>query len=305
LPHEARREAGRIAAAGARLVGCDDADYPARLRSLPDAPLVLAVRGTPDAADVPAVAVVGARRCSAYGRRVAEEIATGLARAGVTVVSGLAAGVDAAAHRAALAAGGRTLAVLGTGIDQVYPSWHRALAADVVAHGALLTEFACGTPALPHNFPRRNRIVSGLSLGVVVIEAAAESGSLITARLAAEQGRLVFAVPGPLGVALHEGPHALLREGATLVRHADDVLEAVAPQCRARGTAAAVAAARAALTAEERRVLEALGAAGGHVDDVIRRTALPPPAALETLLALELRGVVAQEPGMRFRERAA
>ena len=305
LPERTRGEAARVAAAGARLVGWDDPSYPTRLRTLPDAPPVLAVRGALDDADVPAVAVVGARRCSAYGRRVAEEIATGLARAGVTVVSGLAAGIDAAAHRAALAAGGRTLAVLGTGIDRVYPSWHASLAADVVRQGALLTELPCGTPALAFNFPRRNRIVSGLGLGVVVVEAAAASGSLITARLAAEQGRLVFAVPGPLGVALHDGPHALLREGATLVRHAADVLEAVAPQCRARAAAATVAAARDALTGDERRVLDALGPAGGHVDDVIRRTALPAPAALETLLALELRGVVAQEPGMRFRQRAA
>ena len=297
-------EVGLLERAGARLVAWSDAGYPARLRAITDPPLVLTVCGALDPDDVPAVAVVGARHASAYGRRIAEELAAGLAQAGVTVVSGLAAGIDAAAHRGALVAGGRTVAVLGTGIDRVYPSWHADLAREVAAQGALVTEFPCGTPPLKYHFPQRNRIVAGLAVATVVVEAAPRSGSLITARCALDEGREVFAVPGPVGVALHEGPHALIREGAGLVRGADDVLEAIAPALRPRLAAARAAAARAALTTEEARVLAALGD-GAHVDDVIRAAALVPAAALETLLALELRGLVAQEPGMRFRPRVA
>jgi DNA processing protein len=297
-------EAAAIAAAGATLVTWGDDTYPHRLRDISEPPLALAVRGTL-VADEPAVAVVGARRASAYGRRVAEELARGLAESGLAVVSGLAAGIDAAAHEAALAAGGRTIAVLGTGIDQVYPPWHVPLARRIVESGALVSEFPCGARALAFHFPRRNRVIAGLALGTVVVEAAERSGSLITARCALEQGREVFAVPGPLGVAQHRGPHRLIREGATLVTGVDDVLCAIAPALLGRLAAARAARAVAALSAEECRVLEAVGVGVGHIDDVIRRTGLAPAAALETLLALELRGLVAQEPGKRFRRRAA
>jgi len=188
-----------VAALGGRIIPRSGDEYPALLRQIPDPPLALTVRG-----DVtgPCVAIVGARRASEYGRRVAFEIARDLARAGLTVVSGLAAGVDAAAHRGALDAGGRTVAVLGTGIDVVYPSWHAELARAVAAQGALVTEFPCGTPPLAFHFPRRNRVISGLALGTVVVEATEDSGSLLTAQHANEQGRALFAVPGRLGVAV-------------------------------------------------------------------------------------------------------
>jgi DNA processing protein len=300
----ARAEAEAIAAAGARLLAWGDAGYPARLREIAEPPLVLVVRGE-IGADEPAVAVVGARRASEYGRRVAEELAAGLAQAGLTVVSGLATGIDAAAHRATLAAGGRTVAVLGTGIDQVYPRWHRELAAAVAAQGALVTELPCGAPPLAFHFPRRNRLISGLALGTVVVEAAEQSGSLITARYALEQGREVFAVPGPVGVAAHRGPHRLIQEGAKLVTCAEDVLAEIAPQLVARLGARRAEAAEANLTAAERRVLDALGAESRHVDEVIRRVTVPAGTTLETLLALELRGLVRQLPGKRFRRRAA
>src|SRR2546428_4477135 len=214
-PVRARREAARLAAVDATLVDWSDDAYPRRLREIPDPPVVLAVRGTLVAEDDLAVAVVGARRASEYGRRVAEELGRDLARAGITVVSGLAAGIDAAAHRGALAAGGRTLAVLGTGIDRVYPSWHRRLADEIVRQGALVSEFPCGAPPLAFHFPRRNRLISGLTRGTVVVEAAEESGSLITAGHASEQGREEVAVPGPGGAAGPPGPPRPVQGGAT------------------------------------------------------------------------------------------
>jgi DNA processing protein len=304
-PALARREAARSAAAGARLLARGMAGFPARLETIDDPPAAVHVLGDVLPADEVAVAVVGARRASEYGRRVAEEIARGLALAGVTVVSGLAAGIDAAAHQAALDAGGRTIAVLGTGIDQVYPPWHRRLRGAVAARGALLTELPCGTPPLAHHFPRRNRLISGLACGVVVVEAAERSGSLITARCALEQGREVLAVPGPVGIAAHHGPHQLIRGGATLVTSAEDVLAEIAPAAGARLAAARAAAEVASLTPVERLVLEAVGPDGRHVDEVIRRAAVAAAATLETLLALELRGLVRQLPGKRFRREAA
>jgi DNA processing protein len=298
----AERDLARLAQLGATLRAWDDPSYPTRLRAIAEPPLVLATLGTLDA-DEPAVAVVGARRASGYGRRVAEELARGLASVGLTVVSGLATGIDAAAHRAALAAGGRTVAVLATGLDRVYPPWHAGLARQVAAQGATMTEFPCGTPPLAYHFPRRNRLISGLALGTIVVEAAPDSGSLITARCALEQGREVFAVPGPVGVPLHEGTNRLIQQGATLVRGVEDVLDAIAPQLRGRLTTARAAAP--ALSTVEARVLDAVRPGDTHVDEVIRRTALAPGDALETLLALELRGVLEQQPGMRFRAKAA
>jgi DNA processing protein len=301
----ARAEVGRLAGCGAEVVAWTSATYPPRLRDITDPPLALCVRGTLVAADEVAVAVVGARRASEYGRRMAGELARGLAESGVTVVSGLAAGIDAAAHAGALAAGGRTLAVLGTGVDRVYPPWHAELAAAIAGQGALVSEFPCGTPPLAFHFPRRNRLISGMALATVVVEAAARSGSLITARFALEQGREVCAVPGPADTAGHRGPHRLIREGARLVTSAEDVLQEIAPLLGGRLGTLRAAAVEASLTPIERRVLEALGASGGHVDEVIRRAALPAGPALETLLALELRGLVDQLPGKQFCRRAA
>jgi len=298
----ADRECERLGRLGASLRAWDEPGYPERLRAIADPPLVLAIRGRL-AADEPAVAIVGARRASAYGRRVAEELGRGLASVGLTVVSGLAQGIDAAAHRGALAAGGRTVAVLATGIDDVYPRWHAGLASDVAASGALVSEFPCGTAPLPHHFPRRNRVISGLALGTVVVEAAPRSGSLITARYALEQSREVFAVPGQVGVALHAGTNQLIQQGATLVGRVEDILDVIAPQLRAAYATAPRPIMD--LTSLETRVLAALAPGDAHVDEIIRRAELAPGATLETLLALELRGVVEQQAGMRFRARAA
>ncbi len=301
----ARAETPKLAAAGATLVAWSDDAYPPALRHIAQPPLVLAVRGRMGGPAEPAIAIVGARRASDYGRGMAAELAREFAEAGVTVVSGLATGVDAAAHHAALAAGGRTVAVLGTGIDRVYPKWHRELARAIAGQGALVSEFPCGSPPLQFHFPRRNRIISGLTRGTIVVEAADDSGSLITAGHALEQDRQVFAVPGPVGVPAHCGPNRLIQQGAKLVVSARDVIEDLWPELLPRLRARRAADAEAALSAPERQILAAIGPEGRHVDDVIRQAAVPPGAALETLLALELLGLVRQLPGKRFCRRAA
>jgi DNA processing protein len=297
------RELETLAALGATVVTRDDPAYPVRLRTIADPPLALFVRGTLDPTDEPAVAIVGSRRAGEYGRGVAADLARGLAQAGLTVVSGLAAGIDGAAHRGALDGGGRTLAVMGTGIDGVYPTWHRGLAREIAGSGALLSELPVGAPALQFHFPRRNRIIAALTVGTVVVEAAERSGSLITAELAVEQGREVFAVPGPIGQPQHRGCHRLIQHGAKLVTSVEDVLDEIAPALTARLRAARAQAATAALAPEERSLIDALAEGALHVDELVRRTRVEAGRTLETLLALELRGVVAQRPGMRF-ERA-
>lgn len=299
-PAAARRERAVARELGATIVTLADADYPARLRTIADPPAALFVRGNFTAGDEPAVAIVGARRAGEYGRRVAGELARGLAQVGVTVVSGLASGIDAAAHRGALDAGGRTIAVMATGIDLVYPAWNRDLARDVAGSGALVTEFRAGTPSLQFHFPQRNRIIAGLTVGTVVVEAAERSGSLITAEFAVEQGREVFAVPGPIGTPHHAGSHRLIRQGATLVTRVEDVLDALAPSLRARLAAARAADEAGSLSPVERRVLDQLGDEASHVDDVVAGAGIGAGDVLETLLALELRRLVAQRPGMRF-----
>jgi DNA processing protein len=302
----ATRERDALARAHGLAITWADPGYPARLRTIPDPPVALFVRGSLEAADDLAVAVVGARRAGEYGRRIAGDLARGLAQAGITVVSGLAAGIDAAGHRGALEAGGRTLAVMGTGIDRVYPAWHRDLAREIATQGAILTEFPCGTLPRQFHFPQRNRIIAGLTVGTVVVEAAERSGSLITAEYAMEQGREVFAVPGPVGTSHHRGCHRLIQQGATLVTSVDDILEAVAPALRGRVAKARAAAERAVLSPGEAQLLDAVGEGALHVDVVAGRAALPAGVVLETLLALELRGLVEQRPGMRFvRRRAA
>jgi DNA processing protein len=263
------------------------------------------VRGDVADLDRPAVAIVGARRASGYGRRIAEELGRDLAAAGLVVVRGLAAGVDAAAHRGALSAGGCTVAVLGTGIDQVYPPWHHGLASEIAIAGALVTEFPPGVPPLPRHFPQRNRIVSGLTVATVVVEAGERSGSLITARHALEQNRAVFAVPGPLGPSRHAGPHRLIREGAVLVRSADDVLAEIAPGLLGGLEARRAAREAADLAPAERALLDALQRDELQLEVLINVTGMPSQTALETLLALELRGLVVQSAGKRFRGRAA
>lgn len=288
-----------------RLITLADADYPASLHTLPDPPPLLYLRGAWLPEDAAAVAIVGARLATPHGVLTAERLGRELAAHGITVVSGLALGIDGAAHRGALAAGGRTIAVLGHGLMHLFPSEHAALAAQIAAHGALLSEFPMTMPAHKDHFPRRNRIISGLSMGVVVVEAAAHSGALITARFALEQGREVFAVPGPAGSAMSRGTHQLLRDGAHLAESAEDVLlELHAPLAAClppspMGARAAVSAPP-RLTVEEAQVYACLTHEPSDVDGLTAQTGVAPAHLLPVLLQLELKGLVRQVAGQQF-----
>jgi DNA processing protein len=284
-----------LARSGAALVTWNDSLYPANLRQIHDPPPFLFVQGRLEARDAMAIAVVGSRQVSAYGLRVAREISEGLVRYGVTVVSGMARGSDAQAHWTALRAGGRTIAVLGSGIDVVYPSEHHALFQAIARQGAAVTELMMASQPDAENFPNRNRIISGLALGTVVIEATEKSGSLITATLAAEQGREVFAVPGAIGEPTR-GTHRLIREGAKLTERAEDVLEEIAPQLLSRAPVRGPVE----LTPTEAAVIECMRHETVHIDSIITRSGLAPSTVLQTLLDLELKGVVQQLPGKHF-----
>lgn len=283
----------RAEAAGILPIGRFDPAYPGALAAVPDPPPVLWTLGQIDARNDRMVAIVGSRAASPYGLAVAERIASGLARAGVTVVSGMARGCDAAAHAGALAGGGRTVAVLGSGADVAYPAEHADLHRRIASHGAVVSEWAPGTPPLAHHFPLRNRIISGLCRATVVVEASERSGSLITAACALEQGRDVMAVPGPVVGERHRGSHALLRDGARLVGSAEDVLEELGWTMGPAGA----------------------GMPGGRLDPVLScladgedtdldslaaRSGLPPATLLSRLMELELAGLVRRVAGGRF-----
>ncbi len=292
------QEIDRVQQTGARIVIWDDVDYPPLLKSLPDAPPVLYIKGELTAADREwTVAIVGTRRASAYGRQVAETLAADLARNGITIVSGLARGIDAFAHEAALKVGGRTLGVLACGIDQVYPPEHAKLAARLLEHGALLTEAPCGSPPEGGNFPARNRIISGLSLGTIVVEAAETSGALITSDRALEQGREVFAVPGNIFAKTSRGTNNLLKEGATLVTEAQDVLEALNLKM-----VTAHSEARAVIPEDptEAKLFALLSNDPTHVDYLVRESGLPVSQVSSTLALMELKGSVRQVAGMQY-----
>ena len=282
-----------------------DPTYPTRLKTIADPPPLLYITGTLTEQDELAVAIVGARRATAAGRAMTEELSRDLAALGVTVVSGLARGVDAAAHRGALAAQGRTIAVLGCGIDRTYPPEHERLRRQIEERGAILSEVPVGAPPHSHHFPRRNRIISGLSLGVIVTEAAINSGSLITARLAAEQGREVFAVPGFVKEDTSRGTNALLKEGAGLIERAQDIIDAILPQLepalRLRLQPSREKNERSdQLGKEEQLVYDALSYDSLTVDDVIVITGLSVSTVMASLLSLELRQRVRQLPGQRY-----
>lgn len=275
-----------------------DPDYPPLLREIADPPLVLYVIGRREALSSPQLAIVGSRNPSPMGRENAQAFAKSLAAAGLTVTSGLALGVDGAAHRGALAVGGTTVAVAGTGLDRVYPARHRELAHEIVKHGALVSEFALGTPPLPENFPIRNRIISGLSLGTLVVEAALQSGSLITARLATEQGREVFAIPGSIHAPQARGCHALIRQGAKLVETAQDIIEELGPLASvARAAAPENAAPAPRLDAPMTALLQQIGHDPVSVDALIERSGLTADAVSSMLLQMELHGLVSSCPG--------
>ncbi|HWG67221.1 MAG TPA: DNA-processing protein DprA [Rhodanobacteraceae bacterium] len=295
-----------LAQPGHRLLRCDEADFPPQLETIPQPPAALFVAGDPAVLLAPQIAIVGARSATAQGLANAGDFARTLGRAGLVVTSGMADGIDGAAHAAALDAGGQTVAVIGTGPDLVYPRKHRTLAARIAAQGVIASEFPPGTEARPDHFPRRNRLIAGLSLGTLVVEAGLQSGSLITARLAAEAGREVFALPGSIHNPLAKGCHRLIRDGARLVETAAEVIEALGPAAQAQG-----AGLRAKLEAAEpgeashssgggergqdpdyALLLAALGDAPASLDELAERTRLAPAVLSSMLLLLELEGVV-------------
>jgi DNA processing protein len=283
----------------ARLVTLEDEEYPPALKQIPLPPPFLFVRGTLARDDALAIALVGSRRPTGYGLRMAERLAGDLAARGVTIVSGLARGVDTGAHRGAMGAAGRTLAVLGSGVDVVYPPENRGLAREVTAAGAVVSQFPMGTPPLPAHFPIRNRVIAGLALGTVVVEAAERSGALITARLAGEIGREVYAVPGNVSSPVSQGTNQLIQDGARLVRDWEDVVAELAPMWRA--AVRPLAAPEGAAAAEAGgAVLPLLGEEPVAIDHVIERTGLPAGEVAASLTDLELRGLVRKLPGQRY-----
>ncbi|MCP4639059.1 MAG: DNA-protecting protein DprA [bacterium] len=329
--------------AGASLVTLEDQGYPLRLAEIYDPPLVLFVRGELGDDDQPCVGVVGTRRASPYGIRMAEQFGRELAARGITVVSGMAAGIDAAAHRGAIEAGGRTIAVLGNGVDIAYPAQNEGLMHDITGHGCVVSQFAMGVGPSKGHFPHRNRIISGMSLGTLIVEAPLRSGALITARQAADQGREVFAVPGQVGMANSSGPHALIREGAKLVETVDDILvelelpgtcrtaqledaplstghtEPDAPPQRPSQPARTGAARKATsdphantatatapppeMSKTERAILRVISQDGSYVDEIAQACRIPVSEALSSLTLLELKGLVRQFSGKRFAPR--
>jgi DNA processing protein len=289
--------------AGASLLPFTDPGYPALLGQISDPPMVLFLRGDRKRLGNPLLAMVGSRNPSTEGRRNAEEFAAYLARCGLGIVSGMALGIDAAGHRGALKAGGTTVAIWGTGLDKPYPPSHRELAEEIATCGLLVSEFLPGTPPLPHNFPRRNRIISGLSVGTLVVEAAQTSGSLITARLATEQGREVFAIPGSIHNPMARGCHRLIREGAKLVESAGDILEELAPLLKLEPANIANLQAAPVVEADDpeyKLLLNSMDHAPTSVDSLVERTGLTPDVVSSMLLMLELQGQVEATPGGHY-----
>lgn len=298
---EAEADARRMVDHGFSILPFTAPDYPARLRAIADPPPVLYVYGTLSADDARAVAVVGSRSASDYGRRVARSICRGLAALGVTVVSGMARGIDGIAHESTLDRGGRTIAVLGCGVDRVYPPEHDRLYERIQRQGAVLSELPFGTRPAAFNFPARNRLISGLSLGVLVVEATEKSGSLITASLALEQNREVFAIPGEIGSSRSRGTHRLIRQGAKLVESADDIIEEIAPQLR--HSPAALPARRELpdqCGQDSRQIFALLQEHTLHIDQVIEMSGLGSAQVARILLELELQGFLRQLPGQRY-----
>jgi len=288
----------KMMALGVSLLPITDAAYPHRLAETPDAPPLLFVQGELTSRDEMAVAIVGTRKCSPYGAQVARRLAADLARRGFTIVSGLASGIDAEAHRGALEGNGRTIAVMASGADITYPSGHKELRAEIAGHGAVVTEYAFGTQPMRELFPSRNRIIAGLSLGTLVVEAPLKSGALITAHVAADYGREVLAVPGSIDSPLSHGCHDLIKNGARLVEVAEDVIEGLgimleaAPVERPRTDVQ--------VSGDEQAVLEALSFQPRHVDEVIAETQLPPARINSSLMLLEMKGLVRRFPGSTY-----
>lgn len=290
-------ELARVQESGCQLLTWDDSDYPRRLREIHSPPLVLFVKGEVLEADSRAVAIVGTRNATDYGRAMAGEVASHLAGQGVTIVSGLARGIDGIAHRGALDAGGRTIAVLGSGVDVVYPPEHSGLADRIMENGGLVSDYPLGTQPEPGNFPPRNRIISGLSLAVVVIEAGRRSGALITADFAAEHGREMFALPGNVTSHASAGTNALIRDGAHPLLQPEDVLDVLDMELIARQETFAAAQ---PLEGQEQMLLELLAREPRYIDDLQRASGRSSAEIASALAMLELKGLVRQVGGMQY-----
>ncbi len=300
-------DASWLSTIGNSFVSCQSQDYPVLLAEISDAPIGLFVRGNASVLSLPQLAIVGSRNPTASGRETAESFAAHLANCGLAITSGLAIGIDAASHEGALRAGGVTVAVCGTGLDTVYPRSHVALAERIIERGALVSEFPPNTPPHKFHFPRRNRIISALSLGTLVVEAAIHSGSLITAKYAAEQGREVFAIPGSIHNPMARGCHQLLRQGAKLVESAEDILSELGPLAATlqRITTPALpsdATAKfgAPLDKDYKMLLDALGFDPASIDQLIERSGLKPEVIASMLLILELEGRIESMPGALY-----
>jgi DNA processing protein len=327
---EVTQEMEALSRKGVTLITTEDPAFPPLLRDIPNPPVLLFLKGELLPRDEVALAVVGTRRCDSYGLRVTREITGELASRGVTIVSGLAHGIDAAAHQAAMAAGGRTIAFLPCGFETIYPPEHTSLAEEITQSGAVLTEFTYHVRAIPRCFPPRNRLVSGCALGVLLVQAPAKSGAMITVRLALEQNREVFAVPGRVNEMASEGPHRLIIDGAKLVRHAEDILDELRERLEPRGITPPsrpvtpkpvpretqdkgerprqVAESRKADTVpleeldhpDDRRIVLRLKAGAAHIDRLAGDLDLPVKKLSERLLLLEMKGLVRRLPGMSF-----
>ncbi|MHC1698434.1 MAG: DNA-processing protein DprA [Geobacteraceae bacterium] len=293
----AEKEWGITRKNGARLVTLQNPEYPRLLRHLPDPPPYLYVKGTLENSAT-AIAIVGSRQASAYGIATTQKMARELARHGITVVSGMARGVDTAAHRGALLEHGTTIGVLGCGIDVSYPWENRALFAEMAVRGALISEFPMGTAPLAENFPRRNRIISGISSGILVVEAAEGSGSLITAQCALEQGRDVYAIPGNIHSVNSRGTNRLIKQGAKLVESVEDILEDL-PQQRGDGVQNTPLPGT-TFSPQEAAIYSLLSSTTLHIDEIVARSALTVAEVSAILLRLELHGIISQLPGKHF-----
>lgn len=301
LDKAVNKELSLLKEAGGTILTLKDDDYPKRLRDIYDPPILLYMRGELKKEDELAVAIVGSRKTSHYGRWITEKISQELSRHGVTIISGLARGIDSVAHKGALQGEGRTISVLGCGVDVIYPPENRNLFHQIINHGAILSEFPMGSSPEGGHFPRRNRIISGLSIGVVVVQASQESGSLITASYALEQGREVFAIPGNVGAEGSKGTNQLIKEGAKLVESSEDILEDILPQWRReREITPEVESPVIHLNKEERILYELLEETPLHIDTIIRESKLDPGKVSSLLLDLELKGLIHQWPGKCF-----
>lgn len=288
----------QVEASGAQVLTWESEGYPDLLREIPAAPPLIFLRGAFESIDRWAVAVVGTRRLSAYGRQVTRDLVTGLVHNGITIVSGLARGIDAVAHRTALEEGGRTIAVMASGIDKVYPPEHREMARDIISgRGALVTDYPFGAEPESNHFPARNRLISGLALGVLVVEAGEKSGALITSRFALEQNREVFAVPGNIHSPVSAGTNRLIQQGGKLVLRVEDILEELNLRMAADQAVAQVVLPE---TAEEAALISQLSSQPLHIDELGRLTGLPSSLISSTLTMMELKGMVQQVGGMNY-----